>query len=84
MRAGRDRLPAIRESGEVVSRRELNWTILPGPTPAWATLVHPDLDEEAALAKLEEQLLHVLRLDTDDPVNAWRERADTLVAVAGR
>ena len=84
VRAGRDRLPAIRESGEVVSRRELNWTILPGPTPAWATLVHPDLDEDAALAKLEEQLLHVLRLDTDDPVEAWRERADTLVAVAGR
>jgi aminopeptidase len=84
VRAGRDRLPAIRESGEVVSRRELNWTILPGPTPAWATLVHPDLDEDAALAKLEEQLLHVLRLDTDDPVKAWRERADTLVAVAKR
>ncbi len=84
VRAGRDRLPAIRESGEVVSRRELNWTILPGPTPAWATLVHPELDEDAALAKLEEQLLHVLRLDTDDPVAAWRERADTLVAVAKR
>ncbi len=84
VRAGRDRLPAIRESGEVVSRRELNWTILPGPTTAWATLVHPDLDEDAALAKLEEQLLHVLRLDTDDPVKAWRERADTLVAVAKR
>ena len=33
VRAGRDRLPAIREWGEVVSRRELNWTILPGPTP---------------------------------------------------
>ena len=68
VRSGRDRLPAIRESGEVVSRRELNWTILPGPTPAWAELVHPDLEPDAALAKLEEQLLHVLRLDEDDPV----------------
>ena len=44
VRAGRDRLPAIRETGEVVSRRELNWTILPGPTQAWANLVHPDLE----------------------------------------
>ena len=67
VRSGRDRLPAIRESGEVVSRRELNWTILPGPTDAWAQLVHPDLEPEAALAKLEEQLLHVLRLDEDGP-----------------
>src|SRR3954454_17181477 len=81
-RAGRDRLPAIRETGEVVGRRELNWTILPGPTQAWADLVHPDLEPDAALAKLEEQLLHVLRLDEDDPVAAWRDRADRLVAVA--
>ena len=84
VRSGRDRLPAIRESGEVVSRRELNWTILPGPTVAWAELVHPELEPEAALAKLEDQLLHVLRLDEDDPVAAWTERADTLVAVAER
>src|SRR6201999_795601 len=84
VRAGRDRLPAIRETGEGVGRRELNWTILPGPTPAWAELVHPDLDDDAALAKLEEQLLHVLRLDEDDPVAAWRERAATLAGIAQR
>jgi aminopeptidase len=84
VRSGRDRLPAIRESGEVVSRRELNWTILPGPTPAWAELVHPDLEPDAALAKLEEQLLHVLRLDEADPVAAWTARADALVDVAAR
>src|SRR3954452_6978190 len=82
VRAGRDRLPAIRETGEVVGRREINWTILPGATPAWAQLVHPDLEPDAALAKLEEQLLHVLRLDEDDPVAAWRSRADRLVSVA--
>ena len=82
VRSGRDRLPAIRETGEVVSRRQINWTILPGPTPAWAELVHPDLEPDAALAKLEEQLLHVLRLDEEDPVAAWRSRADRLVSVA--
>src|SRR3954453_9347384 len=84
VRAGRDRLPAVRETGEVVGRRQLNWTILPGPTPAWAQLVHPDLEPDVALSRLEEQLLHVLRLDEDDPVAAWRARADTLVAVAER
>jgi aminopeptidase len=82
VRSGRDRLPAIRETGEVVGRREINWTILPGPTPAWAEMVHPDLSPEDALAKLEEQLLHVLRLDEADPVAAWRSRADRLVSVA--
>jgi aminopeptidase len=82
VRAGRDRLPAVRESGEVVSRRELNWTILPCPTPAWAKLVHPDLEEDEALAKLEQQLMHVLRLDEEDPVAIWKRRADTLIEVA--
>jgi aminopeptidase len=84
VRAGRDRLPAVRESGEVVSRRELNWTILPCPTPAWAKLVHPDLGEDEALAKLEQQLMHVLRLDEEDPVAVWQRRADTLIGVAQR
>jgi aminopeptidase len=84
VRAGRDRLPAVRESGEVVSRRELNWTILPCPTSAWAKLVHPDLDDDEALAKLEQQLLHVLRLDEEDPVAVWKQRADTLIGVAER
>src|SRR4051812_9387178 len=52
VRAGRDRLPSIRESGEVTNRRELNWTIVPGPTDAWARLVHPGLEPAEALAKL--------------------------------
>jgi len=82
VRSGRDRLPSIRETGEVVGRRELNWTILPGPTQAWADLVHPGLEPAEALKKLEDQLLHVLRLDEEDPVAAWRKRADHLVAVA--
>src|SRR4051812_47926418 len=82
VRSGRDRLPSIRETGEVVGRREINWTILPGPTPAWAELVYPDLEPDAALTKLEEHLLHVLRLDEEDPVKVWRERADRLVSVA--
>ena len=84
VRAGRDRLPSVKESGEVVNNRTTNWSIVPCPTPAWAKLVHPDLPEDEALAKLEEQIVHVLRLDEDDPIAAWRQRADTLVAVAGR
>jgi aminopeptidase len=84
VRAGKDRLPAVKESGKVVNERTTNWSIIPAPTAAWATLVFPDLPPEEALAALEERLLHVLRLDEDDPIAAWRERADTLVSVAGR
>ena len=84
MRAGKDRLPAVKESGQVVNDRTTNWSIIPCPTPAWATLVFPDLPEDEALAALDERIMHVLRLDEPDPIAAWRERADTLVSAAGR
>ena len=84
VRAGRDRLPSVKEAGKVVNERTTNWSIVPCPTPAWAKLVHPDLPEDEALAKLEEQIVHVLRLDEDDPIAAWTERAETLLGAAER
>ena len=84
MRAGRDRLPTVKESIQVVNDRTTNWTIAPCPTPAWAALVFPDLEPAEALARLERELLHVLRLDEDDPIAAWRARADALVGGVAR
>ena len=82
VRAGKDRLPTVKESGKVVNDRTTNWSIIPAPTAAWASIVFPDLPAEEALAALEERLLHVLRLDEDDPIAAWRARADTLISAA--
>ena len=84
VRSGKDHLPAVKESGKVVNDRTTNWSIIPCSTPVWASLVFPDLPPEEAQAALDERLLHVLRLDEDDPIAAWRERADTLVAAATR
>jgi aminopeptidase len=84
VRAGRDRLPSLKESGKVVNDRTTNWSIVPAPTPAWASLVFPDLPADDALTRLEEQIVHVLRLDEEDPIAAWRKRADTLVSAADR
>ena len=44
----------------------------------------PDLPPEEALAALDERILHILRLDEDDPIAAWRARADTLETAARR
>jgi aminopeptidase len=84
VRAGKDRLPMLKESGKVVNDRTTNWSIIPCPTEAWAKLVFPDLSEADALATLEDRVAHVLRLDEPDPIAAWRERADVLVAAATR
>ncbi|MGI8729512.1 MAG: aminopeptidase [Solirubrobacteraceae bacterium] len=83
-RAGRDQLPFLRESSQVVNARTTNWTAVPCPTAPWASLVYPDLDPGAALERLWEQVLHICRLDEPDPVAAWRSRQDVLVGVAER
>lgn len=83
-RAGRDRLPFLKEVGRVVNDRTTNWTIVPCSTPAWARTVFPDLEDDEALARLDRHLLHVCRLDEDDPIAAWRERSATLAGVAQR
>jgi aminopeptidase len=83
-RAGRDQLPDLQERLVIINKRLVNWTIMPFPTQPWADLVFPDLASEAALARLTEELMHVCRLDEDDPVAAWRERKETLHSVASR
>ncbi len=83
-RAGRDQLPFLPESAQVVNARTTNWTAVPCPTQAWAEIVYPQLDSAAALARLWRDVLHMCRLDEDDPVAAWTERQDTLSSVAER
>jgi aminopeptidase len=83
-RAGRDQLPFLKEAAKVVNDRTTNWTAIPCPTQAWAELVFPDLSPEDALERLWKEILHVMRLDEDDPVARWEERADTLVGAAER
>jgi aminopeptidase len=83
-RIGRDQLPALRETGQVVNERTTNWVAAPGPTRAWAQLVHPELEPEAAWRRFCEQIVHICRLDEDDPIAAWRRRADVLVGAAER
>lgn len=83
-RVARDQLPFLKETIEIVNARTTNWCAAPCPTPAWAELVFPDLPPDEALDKLWEQILHVCRLDEEDPVAAWGQRAEKIVGVASR
>ena len=82
-RIGRDRSPEAVDWQDAINARTVNWTVVPAPTPAWAGLVHPSLEPAEALERLWEQVLHVCRMDEDDPVAApgaargRRRRADT-------
>src|SRR6188472_192990 len=83
-RMGHDLLPYVSDVPKIVNARTTNWTAGPAPTVDWAVRVHPDLEPEAALDRLWEEVVHILRLDTEDPVEAWRERMQAIVASADR
>ncbi|MBV9005926.1 MAG: aminopeptidase [Solirubrobacterales bacterium] len=81
---GKDLLPRIKESIEVVNERTVNWTVAPCPTPDWAELVYPELEPAEALERLWEEIAHACRLDEDDPVATWVRRMERLESVARR
>lgn len=82
-RIGRDTV-ALAEWVKVIADAAVNWTIVPGPSAAWARLVYPELDGDAALERLWDQIGHICRLDEEDPVAAWWSRSAELAAAARR
>ena len=84
VRAGKDDLPFLKETPILITDASTNWSIVPYPTPGWASKVHPDTEPEEAVARLRDQLAHILRLDEPDPAASWRTRGDELVGVAAR
>jgi aminopeptidase len=83
-RAGRDLIPYLPNSGDVVNRRTTNWCIVPAPTEDWAALVYPDLPPDEAYDRLWSAIEHVCRLDEPDPAEAWAGRMDVLKRIAAR
>jgi aminopeptidase len=83
-RLGRDVFPRVKEYTTVVNERTVNWCVAPCPTAKWAKLVYPELDPKVALDKLWEQVVHICRLDEEEPEAAWRDRNDVLTGVAER
>ena len=82
-RAGRDGLPFLKESFQVINDRTTNWTIVPYPTETWARAMYPG-EGNGGLAELERLVAHVCRLEEVDPSAAWEARMDALEAAATR
>jgi len=79
--AGRDQLPSVPEHLEVINEPTTHRCVVPWAVPEWAAVVHPELDPDAALAALFDDLAYVLRLDEPDAGAAWRARFGELHTV---
>ena len=63
---------AYRPALELITRHEINWTIVASATPSWAAAMFPDDTPEDALAKLWEAIFATTRIHVDDPVSNWK------------
>ena len=71
-RANRAVSQAYRPALELITRHEINWTIVASATPAWAAAMFPGEAPKAALSKLWEVIFATTRINTADPVGAWK------------
>lgn len=72
-RANRAVSQAYRPALELITRHDINWTIVASATPAWAAAVFPNLPREQALEKLWGAIFRASRADAGDPVATWKE-----------
>jgi aminopeptidase len=83
-RANRAMSKAYRPALELITRHEINWTIVACATPAWAAAMFPDLPQDEALARLWKAIFAASRADQLDPVAAWKEHDAKLHASSSR
>src|SRR3569833_545660 len=71
-RANRAVSTAYRPALELITRHEINWTIVSAATPPWAAAMFPGNAPETAMAKLWDAIFRSTRVDVEDPVSAWK------------
>lgn len=63
---------------ELITRHEINWSIVAAATPAWAARVFPDDLPDVALARLWDAIFMTSRITADDPVAEWAQHGRNL------
>ena len=69
---------AYKPAMELITRHDINWTIVAAATPAWAELVFPGEPEELAMGKLWDAIFRTSRITGDDPVADWKRHGEKL------
>jgi len=72
-RANRAVSQAYRPALELITRHEINWTIVACANPAWAAAMFPADSPDESMAKLWDAIFQTTRINADDPVAAWKK-----------
>ena len=64
---------AYKPAMELITRHEINWTIVAAATPAWAALVFPNETPDVALNKLWDAIFFSSRITGEDALAEWKQ-----------
>jgi aminopeptidase len=64
---------AYKPAMDLITRHEINWTIVAAATPAWAALVFPNETPDVALAKLWDAIFFSSRITGEDALADWKQ-----------
>lgn len=70
---------AMKEYRQYSMSNQGQWSLISLPTPQWAKVVFPELDEKEGQEKLLDAILYSTRINKeDDPVDAWNKHNEKL------
>lgn len=63
---------------EASQKNQFPWCMAAFPSKAWAQRVYPDLTETEAYSKFIDEVLDIVRVDGNDPVENWKNHVENL------
>lgn len=69
---------ATKEYSDRMMSNKNVWSVISIPTESWAVKVFPELSKEEAIEKLWDNIFKVVRVDKEDPVEAWNLHKNNL------
>ncbi|MEJ7458835.1 aminopeptidase [Staphylococcus saprophyticus] len=63
---------------EASQKNQFPWCVAAFPSKAWAQRVYPDLTETEAYSKFIDEVLDIVRVDGNDPVENWKNHVENL------
>ena len=71
---------ATEQEGLFTAALRTNWCAVPYVTRSWARTVYPHVTEDDAVARLWDDVFHVVRVDLPDPAAAWADHIQQVEA----
>lgn len=76
--ANKARSIALKKYREYIMNSTVAWSVVSIPTKAWSKKVFPELSEDDAVEKLWQSIFKIVRIDDENPIDAWNHHLENL------